>query len=536
MKKSLLFIAVSLATAGSVSAQNAIDAYNISQTDLRGTARFMSMAGAFGALGGDISTLTQNPAGIGVYRSSEVTATIDFDFQSVKTTAFTESQTKVYCNNFGYVGALNLDGDILKTFNWGASYTRKASFDRNYTGYFASLPTSLSNYIASFTDGIPQYDLQITDNFNPYMASDADWMSILGYNSMMINPLSASSTSYQGLYNPGHTTGDSQFSVSERGYLDEYSINFGGNLYDKVYWGVGVGISDLRFTQYAYYDEQLNNANIPQETTMGGGNGYAQFELNNFKRITGSGFNIKLGLIVKPIEQFRIGIAFHTPTWLSLSQDGEAFVDYNYEPYAPQGQQPAYSFKGSSQTDYDYFYYKLRTPWRVMVGAAGVIGGRFIISADYELNAYQSMHFSDDIRTDYSYENQDVKDMYQMANIFRIGAEYRITPKFSVRAGFSHTGEDVKKEFMNQNIYPVYTSGPYLTNTNPAYTFNKTTDYYTVGLGYRFSRFYIDAAFAYRQRTSQYQPFTRWESNVKIPVAEVNQSDSNLVLTLGYRF
>ena len=60
-----------------LSAQSPVDAYNLSQTELRGTARFMSMGGAFTALGGDLSTLNQNPAGIGIYRSSEVGLTLD---------------------------------------------------------------------------------------------------------------------------------------------------------------------------------------------------------------------------------------------------------------------------------------------------------------------------------------------------------------------------------------------------------------------------------------------------------------------------
>ena len=62
--------------AASAGAQGALDLYTISQTDLRGSARFMSMAGAFGALGADLSTLNQNPGGIGVYRSSEVGMTM----------------------------------------------------------------------------------------------------------------------------------------------------------------------------------------------------------------------------------------------------------------------------------------------------------------------------------------------------------------------------------------------------------------------------------------------------------------------------
>ncbi len=90
MKKITLF-AIAVCAGGlvtTVSAQSAIDAYSLSQGDLRGTARFMSMAGAFGALGGDLSTLNQNPAGIGVYRSSEIGVTVDFDMQSMKTDNF----------------------------------------------------------------------------------------------------------------------------------------------------------------------------------------------------------------------------------------------------------------------------------------------------------------------------------------------------------------------------------------------------------------------------------------------------------------
>ena len=108
MKKITLF-AIAVCAGGlvtTVSAQSAIDAYSLSQGDLRGTARFMSMAGAFGALGGDLSTLNQNPAGIGVYRSSEIGVTVDFDMQSMKTDNFyKDNHTHVYCNNFGYVGS-----------------------------------------------------------------------------------------------------------------------------------------------------------------------------------------------------------------------------------------------------------------------------------------------------------------------------------------------------------------------------------------------------------------------------------------------
>ena len=139
MKRKIL-TAVAGALPMVIMAQGATDLYQLSQTELRGTARFMSMGGAFGALGGDLSTLNQNPAGIGVYRGSEIGVTLDIDIQGSKFTpnqgqSSTMSQTKVACNDFGYVGTTQLFNDIMQTFSWGASYSRRVSIDRVYSGY-----------------------------------------------------------------------------------------------------------------------------------------------------------------------------------------------------------------------------------------------------------------------------------------------------------------------------------------------------------------------------------------------------------------
>jgi hypothetical protein len=52
-------------------AQDQADALRYSQLELGGTARFMSMAGAYSAVGGDASTLAYNPAGLGVFNKSQ---------------------------------------------------------------------------------------------------------------------------------------------------------------------------------------------------------------------------------------------------------------------------------------------------------------------------------------------------------------------------------------------------------------------------------------------------------------------------------
>ena len=154
MKKHFLAVAA-LAAPMMMFGQSALDAFNISQPDFRGTARFMSMGGAFTALGGDLSTLNQNPGGLGVYRSSEIGLTLDLNFTGTKslTQGYQESvsKTRFNCNNFGYIGAVYTGSDIMPYFNWGVSYSRSASFDRAYKGKIGQLNGSLTNYIAGLT-------------------------------------------------------------------------------------------------------------------------------------------------------------------------------------------------------------------------------------------------------------------------------------------------------------------------------------------------------------------------------------------------
>ena len=455
MMKKYITAAVVMALPAALMAQSAIDAYNMSQSDLRGTARFMSMAGAFGALGGDLSTLTQNPAGIGVYRGSEVGITLDLNMASSTTQGqggpgMSQSNTHFNCNNLGYVGTARLGGDVMPFFSWGASYNRAASFDRTFKGAIGALNTSMSNYVANFSNGYSPNVLGETDNYNPFVNSDADWMSIMAYNSFMISPSGPGGT-YNGLWVPGTTTGNSEFSTRERGYVDEYSINFGGNIMNTVYWGLGIGITDISMTSDTYYDEELNDADVYDKATNSIVPGNAYTVLRNHSNTSGSGFNLKFGVIVKPVNEFRIGLAVHTPTWYNLSTHYASTIDYSYGYNFDVQGNPLDSNVGQYYSDDAYFDWHMKSPWRLIASAAGVIGGRFIISADYEYTAYQNMtvatgdsYYGWD--TD-PYITEDVKAYYKPTNTLRLGAELRVTPQFSVRAGYSHSTTSVNSDY-----------------------------------------------------------------------------------------
>ncbi|MDE6753796.1 MAG: outer membrane protein transport protein [Muribaculaceae bacterium] len=533
----------------------------------------MGMAGAFGALGGDLSTLSQNPAGIGVYRSNDIGVTVDLDFQkSLAKAAPGETsltQTKFLLNNIGGVFTLRLPSATIPNINFGFTYNKGASFNRQYGGNIG-LQNSLSNYIAGVAntggpDGGPVYvgDVTSTSNFDPYFPNDgkfaAPWLTILGYDGYLTTPSGeGEDTQWFGQWGNG-TTGTGHFRVQEKGSQDEYNIAFGGNIANVVYWGMNFDIVNFNYTQNSYWGEQLDNAYIPGANDSETVRTSANWTMHNYYNVSGSGFNYQIGLIFKPIQEFRLGLAFHTPTWYNMTETYGANIDYKY----------GGTETGSTTTNNGSLAYNdmcFRTPMKLIASAAGVIGSSFIVSLDYEWTPYNKMKFSQagsygtGNNWDYGYDdpwyywssspalpgskasswdydefyntNQDIKTYYQSTNTIRIGAEYRVTPNFSVRAGYSYVSSPVKNEVKNGQEF-VYTSGT-LTN----YRLDNETNYVTLGLGYRGSHFYADLAYVYKNMQSEYHAFTpdTAPGAVPSPQSKLSLTNNQLVLTAGYRF
>lgn len=574
MNKSILILSLSLSTAGMAFGQGAVDAYRLSQPDMKGTARFMGMAGAFGALGGDLSTLSQNPAGIGVYRSNELGFSLNLDCQSSTSEAqgfkHDMSQTKFLLNNIGAVLTMRLPSETLPNLNFGFTYNKGASFNRIYGGNIPKLSNSLSNYIAGISNGenLTENDLVSTENYDPYNPTDggypAPWISILGYDSYLISPTgSGENTRWYGQWGDG-TSGSGSFKVQEKGSVDEYNIAFGGNIMNVLYWGMDFDIVNLNYTMQSLWGENLENAYVPDKNNELVKES-ANWGLGNYYNVHGSGFNYKLGLILKPIQELRIGFAFHTPTWYNLTENFVGSVDYQY----------GSSESGSTSTNGGYMAYNdmsFRTPWKIIASVAGVIGNNFILSMDYEWVAYNKMKFSapgsyginDDWGYDWDYgwdwyapgapsttkaptrsfgydddmygaTNGDIENYYQSTNTIRLGAEYRVTPAFSLRAGYSYTSSPVKQSVRDDKEV-IYTAG-----TRPNYRFDNHTYYITCGAGYRYQNFYVDLAYVYKNISSQYHAYTpdiNLDVNQAIPSpqSKVNLNNSQIVLSAGFRF
>ena len=232
--------------------QGVVDALKYSQQDIRGTARYMGMAGAFGALGGDITTLSQNPAGIGVYRNSDIAATIDLSNQlsSVNTAGnrMSDSKFNVSCNNFGFVWTVLFNQEALKNLNFGFAYNKQKSFDRSYKAGYSGITgaSSLSGYIAHLSEGYYVADLRGSNNYNPYDNLSNPWLNVLGAESYLINPKSPTGDSWNSIVGNGTNTAGDLY-VREKGSIDEYNFNVGGNIYNVFYWGLGIAVTDFSY-------------------------------------------------------------------------------------------------------------------------------------------------------------------------------------------------------------------------------------------------------------------------------------------------
>ena len=540
-------------------AQSAIDAYRFSQPDLRGTARFMGMGGAFGALGGDLSTLSQNPAGIGVYRSNELGFTLDLDVQKSTSDArglkTSDNQTKFYLDNIGGVATIRLGSSVIPNLNFGFTYNKAVSFNRRYKGSIDKLQTSMSNYIAGIANNqeLTVPDVETTDTYDPYNPNDggiqAPWLAILGYDSYLINPKgNPNNPSWMGQFGD-RTSGKANFDVTERGSVDEYNIAFGGNISNVVYWGMNFDIINFDYRLDAGYGEDLTGAYVYNPTTDIVAPTDSRWRMRNAYRANGTGFNYQLGVIVKPIQELRLGLAFHTPTWYNMTETYSAGTSMQY-----YGQNLSASTNDGYPGSQDYNF---NSPWKVIASVAGVIGSKFIISADYEWNGYKTMKFSEannyyggdgywddpwdydyysvtpaSLNNDpYAYENEDIKNVYRHTDTFRIGAEYRVTPSFSVRAGYSHVSSPVESKAKNNDM-TIFTVG-----TIPNYRFDNDTNYITCGLGYRHKGFYIDLAYVYKQMSSEYHAFTPDpKSSYQSPSAKLTFNNSRIVLSTGLKF
>ena len=549
MKKIITVIYTLSFVIGAVSAQSVYDGVKIADKDLNGTARFVGMGGAMGALGGDITTMGTNPAGIGIYRSNDVMTSFSYSAYGMESKYEGQKSTidnnRWSFDNIGVVFATKIGNQTpLRYVNFGFNYKRSKSFYKNMSmsgmmGVVENPSNPGSPYYVSQTNSMA---LQATDaeryvwdnsrqhldfdNANRIFSDpDAGWLGALGYQGGLTERDRIDNE--PDLYVPFLPVEPSSvFNSREKGGIDQYDFNVSFNINDRVYLGLTIGAYDVDYDKYSGYDESYKR-----------GEGYS---LESYNNISGSGFDVKMGLILRPFEYspFRIGFAVHTPTFYKLTYSTSAIVTNDYRDAKTDELKriivDTYDYVGDMKRDY-----RLVTPWKYNVSLGYTVGTSLALGAEYEYEDYSTMKFkysSNDGGGDMEFENAEVKNCLKGEHTFRIGAEYKVIPEFAFRLGYNYSSAVFRDEAVKY-----IPSNSLITDTD--FSNKRSQSNYTLGIGYRGKMFYADLAYQLSTYKENFYPFynefelTQGEwTMVTPPATKVTNTRSQVLLTVGMRF
>lgn len=559
MDKKILFgAAFALFSANVTLAQTQYDAARIIGTDLNGTARFVGMGGAMSALGGDISTIGSNPAGIGLFRSNDVSGTISLNDTQVKSdfegVTGKDNRSRMSFDQLGVVFG-NKIGNVtsVRYVNVGINYRKQRNFNRRAVMYGNLSGMSLTDQIANMTnhDEYGKYNpLPLNDYYKIYNDlngnyygdawSDVSWLGVLGIQGGLIGPqigpdgqegdeplLNADGNPIvddngRPLYEYKHYIGmpgyETEYRSRETGGVNVFDINMSTNVNDRVYLGLTVGFHDVNYKRLSAYSEWGEFDGMPTE-----------FTLENDFVTEGTGVNAKLGVIFRPLEEsaFRMGLAVHTPTLYKLSDRHWASLSSSLDNY-------------HGETDIAQFDYELVTPWTFNLSMGHTIGTSVALGAEYEYTDYSSAELRYDDGFEMGEENDWINEDLKGVHTVRVGAEVKLIPEFSLRAGYNYSSASFE-ESAYKWLYPN------TTRTDAEYENMLARSTFTVGMGFRTGQLYMDAAFQYVHQKSEFYPFDSQFSyedamaaypsaDGLLPATKLDNERSQVLLTVGYRF
>lgn len=492
------------------------DGLTISDNDISGTARYSGMAGAFGALGGDASAIKDNPAALGVFRKSEVSYTLNGLLQnsSAQWTGVNMSDNlwKLGSNNFSLIFALptwrsESGASGLLSSNFSFTYNKLKNFDRNIKTEGSQSSSSITDYLAYFTDGKTQDQLiYVPGQYEPFNSSNVSSLSVLAFEGYLINEISANSGKWESVLGSNEKVIPS-YTLSESGKIGEYSFAWSGNFNNIFYLGLSANIQSINYFSSSTYNENFSIA--------------GSMSLQNTNSTTGSGVNFNLGAIATPTDFLRLGFALHTPTFYSIKTISQATLDYDTEK-AGYVQSPEYTTN-----------YQFQTPFQYNISGAFIFDKKGLISAEYVYKNLKGMKFSDsDNSTNYyDAENDDVKNMLNDTRTIKIGGEYRMTDNVSLRAGYANVSASTNDDAVK--LLKISTK-----RADTEYFLRNGVNYYTAGFGYREAGWYLDFAYMLRSDSQSYYAYnsTNLDSKRALTPADVKINNNNFVVTLGLRF
>ena len=525
MKKySIITMAVAL-TAGSVSAQNLVDAVRFGSSDLGGTARYRSMAGAFGALGGDPSCIGDNPAGLAIYRGTNVlTFTPNICFTGTETNGL--GKRNADDNNFSVANMTGVfsfktpNSDNLVNFNLGIGFERRQEVFRKYS-VDVNPVSSLGDYLTTQANGYlhDRNYLASALGADDAWSSSAPLLSLLAYDTYAIDddpndPLS--------VYNPVEgLTATQAYRVREKNRNDEYNISGSFNINDVFYIGANMKITDFNSTILTEFDETY-----PESSSDA-------LYYDNTLETKGSGIGFNLGILWKATDAWRIGAAVHTPTWTNMKEIYSAYIEtkfLNGETYTQDGAWSDFT---------DSWEYDFQTPWEYQLSTAYIIGNKALVSLEWDMRDFTTMKYSESEnyymgRGAFDEINDAICNNLQMQHTIKAGMEYRINKNLSARLGYAYVTSPYKEDVMLSKVgdYDQYLF--YSSSNKLNYNTIDNQQYFTGGLGWRGKSWYFDLSCVDHMTNEYVAAYPADYANSDLIDLKMNKVSWDL--TFGYRF
>jgi hypothetical protein len=478
MKKYILSAAILLAAIASHAQQalnTAGNAVRYTTDNITGTARFRAMSGAFGALGGDLSAITINPAGGAIFNYNSGTASLssynvsnDANYMGTKQR---KNDNSFDLNQLGAVFVFNNNNEkaVIRKFTLGFDYENSNSFHNAVYSRGTNTNNSIDQYFLGYANGNATGDGPISLNtLNNAYIEDLNYnqqQAFLGYNAYAFNPNpDPNGPAYitnipqtNNYYQENYTT--------TSGYNGKIAFNFAAQVKERLFVGINL---NAHFTDYLETSSFYEDTNSPLSTGMQ----WLQFE--NQRYTYGGGFSFNLGAIYKVTESLRAGVAYESPTWMTLRNE----VTQRIASYCPEcdANNTADTFVFDPGIAFIYDRYTIKNPSKWTGSLAYIFGKSGLISVDYTLKDYGNTKY---MSSGYGDINDQLSSTLGVASSIRVGAEYRIK-QLSLRAGYR------------------YEESPYKTSRTIG-DLNGASG----GLGYAFGASRVDLAYSWYQRSQQ---------------------------------
>ncbi len=502
----LLFLTV---LTGIVYAQTADDALRYSQQHYTGTARSMAMGGAFGALGGDFSSIGINPAGLGVYQSSEFTFTPTMEMRKSSSGNLNDDKFTFGISNIGYVAAIRprmKSNGGWQNFNFGIGYNRINNFRKSSISQILNSESSMLDVFETNADGFS--DNQLEDKYPT--------VEYLAYQTYLLNPQEDNPLDYDLPIFPGEKMNQRK-TIDEKGYMGEFNISFGANYAHKLYIGASLGIQSINYKSTARFTES---------TLTNSASDLNNYYFEEYVKTTGVGANLKLGIIYKPNQNIRLGASLHTPTFFSMEDEFQNKMASHFITEDADG----YS-NYSDKTDLSSYEYNYRTPMKFTLSGAVVLSKKMILSMDYEFVDYSNAKFSNGGNDDFNFHgtqydddnilldpeaNDIIKSSFESVGNLRAGLEYRVSSAFSLRGGFANFGNPYKASSIDESY-----------------------NIYSAGFGIRQGNFFFDAAYSYSDKDESYIYYSApdgFGETISSGTVDLEDKNHQMRLTFGFKF